>query len=51
MTIDDEIRDEKIQFDINRETARKYSPYHRVKMISTNILLVKKYYHLIKGKY
>ena len=51
MTTDDQIRDEKIQFDVNRETARKYQPYHRVKLISMNILLVKKYYRLIKGKY
>ena len=27
MTIDDQIRDEKLQYDINREVA-KYQPYH-----------------------
>ena len=50
MTIDDQIDDEKLQYDINRETA-KYQPYLRAKLTSTNILLVKKYYHLIKDKY
>ena len=49
MTIDDQIRDEKLQYDINRE-LQKYQPYHLVKLTSMNILLVKKYYHLIKTK-
>ena len=42
MTIDDHIEDEKLQYDINRETGNR--------VISMNILLVKKYYHLIKSK-
>ena len=49
MTIDDQIKDEKLQYDINRETA-KYLLYRPVKLISTNILLVKKYCHLINSK-
>ena len=48
MTIDDQIKDEKLQYDINREAAKpalssgkfdKYEYQH-----------VKKYYHLIKNK-
>ena len=49
MTTDDQIRDEKLQYDINRE-APKYQPYCQAKLISMIILLVKKYYHLIKTK-
>ena len=40
MTIDDQTKDEKLQYDINREAAK----------ISALWLLVKKYYHLIKNK-
>ena len=47
MTIDDEIRDEEPQFDINREAA-KYQHYHLKKLINMNILQVKKYCYLIK---
>ena len=47
MTIDDHIRDEKIQYDIKRE-LQKYQPYHQAKSINMNILKVKKYCHLIK---
>ena len=47
MTIDDKIRDEKLQYDINREAA-KYQHYHQVKLINVNFFQVKKYYHLIK---
>ena len=47
MTIDDKIKDEKLQHDISREAA-KYQHYHQVKLINKNILQVKKYYHLIK---
>ena len=50
MTINDQIRDEKIQYDINREAAKKYQPYHQVKFVNMNILLVKIYYHLINSK-
>ena len=49
MTIEDQIRDEKLQYDINREAA-KYQLHHQVKLISMNILLVKRYCHLINSK-
>ena len=49
MTLKDQIRDEKLQYDINREAA-KYQLYHQVKLISMNISLVKIYYHLINRK-
>ena len=47
MTIDDKIKDEKLQYDINRE-AEKYQHYLQVKLINMNILQVKKYYCLIR---
>ena len=47
MTIDDKFKDEKLQYDINREAA-KYRHYHLEKLINMNILQVKKYYHLIQ---
>ena len=40
--------DFKLQHDINRETANQL--YRQAKLINTNILLVKKYYHLINSK-
>ena len=46
MTIDDQIRDEKLQYDVNRIYLR----YHQVKLLSMNILQVKKYFLLIKKK-
>ena len=49
MTINDQIRDEKRQYDINREAA-KTLVLHLTKLISMNIFLVKNYYHLIKNK-
>ena len=49
MTVEDQIRDEKLQNDINRE-AVKYQLYHQAKLIRMNILLAKKYYHLINSK-
>ena len=49
MTIEDQIRDEKLQYDINREAA-KISALSSTKLINMNILLVKKYYHLINSK-
>ena len=49
MTIEDQIRDKKLQYDINRE-ATKYQLYHQAKLISINILLVKKYYLVINNK-
>ena len=49
MTIDDQIEDEKLQYDINTE-ASKYQPYHQIQLTSMNVLLVKKYYLLMKSK-
>ena len=49
MAINDQIRDEKLQYDII-EKQPKYQLYHQVKFINMNILLVKVYYHLINGK-
>ena len=45
MTINDQIRDEKLRYDINREAA-KISAYHQAKFINMNILQVAIYYHL-----
>ena len=48
MTIDDKIRDEELQYGINKEAvssiyiSKKYQQYHRVKVINMNILQVKK---------
>ena len=47
MTIDDKIRDEKLQCDINRELT-KISALLFGKLRNMNILQVKKYYHLTK---
>ena len=47
MTIDDKIRDEKLQYDITEE-QQKIQHYLQVKLINMHILRVKKYYHLIK---
>ena len=49
MTIHDEIRNEKLKYDINREAA-KISTLSLGKIINMNILQVKKYYLLIKNK-
>ena len=49
MTINDQIRDEKLQYDINREAA-KTSALSLEIFVNTNILLVKIYYHLINSK-
>ena len=49
MTINDQIRDEKLQYDINRKAA-EISALSSGKLISMNILLVTKYYHLIGNK-
>ena len=49
MTIDDKMRDEKLQYDINIEAA-KISVLSSKKSINMNILQVKKYYLLIKDK-
>ena len=47
MTIDDKIRDEKLQYDINREAAKTSALPFR-KLINMNIFQVQKYYFLIK---
>ena len=47
MTIDEKIRDEKRQYDTNRE-AVKISALSSGKMINMNTLQLKKYYLLIK---
>ena len=49
MTIDDEIKDEKLQYDVI-EKLQKDLPYHQAKLINMNILQVKKYRLLIKNK-
>ena len=49
MTIEDHIRDKKLQYDINREAA-KISALYQAKLISMIILLVKKYSLLINNK-
>ena len=49
MTIEDQIKNEKLQYDINRE-ATKISALASGKIESMNILLVKRYYHLINNK-
>ena len=42
MPTDDKIKDEKVQYDINREAA-KNQHYHQVKIKIMNILQVEKY--------
>ena len=49
MTIEDKIKDENYNM-ILIEKQQKYQLYQQVKLISMNILLVKKYYHLINNK-
>ena len=50
MTIEDQIRDKKKHNIKLIERLQKYLLYHQVKLISMNILLVKKYCHLINSK-
>ena len=49
MTIEDQIKDEKLQYDINREAA-KISTLSSGKLGNMNTLLVKKNYHQINDK-
>ena len=49
MTIDDKIRDENLQYGVNRKAA-KLSVLFLKKLINMNILEVKKNCLLIKGK-
>ena len=46
MAIDDKIKDEKLQYNINREAAK----ISALSLINMNILQVKKYCRLIKDK-
>ena len=49
MNIEDQIRDENYNM-ILIERLQKYQLYHQAKLIDINILLVKKYWHLINSK-
>ena len=49
MTIEDQIKDEKLKYDINREAA-KMSALSSGKLINMNTLVVKKYCHRINDK-
>ena len=49
MTIEDQIKDEKLQYHINREAA-KIPASSSGKIDKYNILLMKRYYHLINNK-
>ena len=49
-TINDKIRDEKLQYGINIEAA-KYQLYNQVKFINVNILQMRKYCLLTKDKF
>ena len=49
MTINDQIKDEKLQYDINREAAKR-SALSSGKFRKYEYLLVKIYYHLINNK-
>ena len=46
MTTDYQNRDEQLQY----EKQQKNQPSHEVKLISMNISLLKKYYHLVQKK-
>ena len=51
MTIEDQIRDEKLQYDINRETAKISAlSSGKINMINMNTLLMKKYCPQINNK-
>ena len=50
MTIDDKIKNEKLQYDINREAAKISALSSGKIAINMNILQVKKYYLIIKNK-
>ena len=56
MTINDQIRHEKLQYDVNRVNINvfscllKYQLYYQVNLINMSILPVKIYYHLINNK-
>ena len=49
MTVNDQIRDENLQYDINREAAKIAKSSGKIH--KNDILLVKIYYHPINNKY
>ena len=49
MVIDDQIKDEKLQYNINREAAKILASLSG-KLINMNTFQVKKYYLIIKNK-
>ena len=49
MTIDDKIKGEKLQYDINKQAAKMLT-LSRLKQTNTSVLQVKKHYLLIKNK-
>ena len=49
MTVEDEIRMRKYNMTLIQR-LQKYLFYHETKLIRMNILLVKKYYHLMTSK-
>lgn len=50
MTIDEKVKDEKLQILILIEKLQKYQHYHQTKLLNLNILLVKNYYLQVKVK-
>ena len=50
MTLEDQIRDQKLEFDINREAAKISALSSGKTKYCMNISLVKRYYHLINSK-
>ena len=47
-TIENKIRDEELQYNINRERSyENIGNYHRAKLININVLQTKNYYSLI----
>ena len=50
MTIDEKVKDEKLQILILIEKLQKYQHYHQTKLLNLNILLVKNYYLQAKVK-
>ena len=50
MAVNDKMKDEKMEYDIEKK-MHKYMQYHQVKLINVNLLLVNKYYLLIKEEY
>ena len=48
MTINGKIRDRKLRYDVNKGAAKYHHHHHLEMLIKMNILLVIKYYHLMK---